>query len=153
MKNTGKRSADYRTLAESQKALPASLQIFRDGAELGLKTGRARLSPLPEGLTWKPPAVEVQRERAIPILRATRDFFKAGTSLLGALAEAGGARIESEYARRALRDVLGEWNLMAWAEHPRRTRHEVFRAIDRALTLCRPSSQRGGWNVSKIKAA
>lgn len=137
MKTTGKRSADYETL--------------EDGSVLGLRHGDGKLVAMPDALTeakrWTPPPVKEQRKAALPVLQKTRSMFKAGMPLLPALAEAGGARIESEYARRALREVTGEWNLMSWADHFRRTRHDVFRALDRAIALCKASVHRGGWRV------
>lgn len=95
--------------------------------------------------------MEEQRARALPVLLKARGLFKSGMSLIGAVAEAGGARIESEYARRALREVLGEPDLMRWSEALKRTRHDVFRAIDRAVALCSKAQHRGGWNVTPIR--
>jgi hypothetical protein len=124
------------------------LENYNPAHVLGLRQGDEKIVSVPEVLRWAPPKVEEQRERALPVLLKARALFKSGLSLVGALAEAGHARIESEYARRALREVLGEPDLMRWSEHNKRTRHEVFRAIDRAVALCSKSQHRGGWRVS-----
>lgn len=118
------------------------------GQILGLRQGDERLVSVPQVLKWEPPPVGEQRARAKPVLLKARALFKAGASLIDSIIAAGGGRIECEYARRALREVTGEPNLMAWSEHFKRTRHDVFRALDRAVALCSKAQHRGGWTVS-----
>lgn len=118
---------------------------------LGLRQGDEKLVSVPEALRWEPPPREVQRERALPVLIKARALFKNGMSLIGAIAEAGGARIEAEYARRALRDVLNEPNLLGWSENKFRRRYEIFKALDRAIARCSKTKHRGGWNVTSIR--
>jgi hypothetical protein len=116
-----------------------------------LRRGDEKIVSVPEVLKWQPPPVEEQRARAKPVLLKARALFKDGASLVDSIIEAGGGRIECEYARRAIREVTGEPNLMAWSEHFRRTRHEVFKAFDRAVALCSKAQHRGGWNVTPIR--
>jgi hypothetical protein len=82
------------------------------------------------------------------VLLKARRLFKGGELLTAAISQAGDGGIECEYARRVLREVLGEWNLLEWSDRRRRTNHEVFRAIDRAVAVCSKAKHAGGWHVS-----
>jgi hypothetical protein len=105
-------------------------------------------TPAPAELRFAPAPVEEQRRLALPVLVKARELIKQGEPLVFALAGAGDGRIVSEYARRAVRTVLKEPNLLGWQEHPGRTNHDVLRAVDRAIALCKRKGHAGGWLVS-----
>lgn len=115
---------------------------------LGLPAVGENKTPAPPEIRFAPASVDEQRRLAIPVLIAARAMVKEGEPLVLALAAAGDGRIVSEYARRAVRTVLKEPNLLGWQEHPGRTNHDVLRALDRAIALCRRKGHAGGWLVS-----
>jgi hypothetical protein len=133
---------------------------------LGLPRGAARATPIPDALVgWVRPSEAEQARRAVPVLEAARKLIIADGwcqgalrdergrwSLYGAIAEAGGGRIESEYARRQLRDVLALDNLPGWNDAPHRLRSEVTGALLRAIRHARRVggvNRRGGWAVAR----
>ncbi len=90
-----------------------------------------------------------QLHRALPVLEAARRDVVAGDDPLNAIAQAGRSGIECEYARRALRLVLFEWNLLSWQESKGLRKSDKTRAFDRAIRLCRRvKGRKGGWRVS-----
>lgn len=86
------------------------------------------------------------------MLRATRKLYRARSGdLIHCINASGNGGIEAEYARRVLRVVLVEWNLMAWAQAKHRKRAEVYRALDAAIA--KAEARRGGWQVTGSRAA
>jgi hypothetical protein len=65
--------------------------------------------------------------------------------LYGAIAT---GRVESEYAREVLREVLCEWDLVAWNDHPARRKADVVAALQHAVARAGRHLPRGGWRVS-----
>lgn len=100
-------------------------------------------------MTFLPQSQEQQRRRALPILVAARQEIIDGVLPLRAIAEAGEAGIECEFARRILRKVLFEANLMTWQSSHSTRQSDRTRAIDRAIRFARGAfGHRGGWAVS-----
>ena len=122
-------------------------------------------------LVWAPPPKEEQDRLAAPVLRAALALVRSGWcrsasavdasgreclypkqrpvawSLYGAVAEHGG--IEAEYARRVLRRLLFDHDLVAWNNFPTRKRGEVLALLERAVKVASGRAQhKGGWSVS-----
>lgn len=135
-------------MAKQSKNAPAAVVPLSTSNPLGLPAVGTSIVPPPEEIRFAPPSVDEQRRAAVPVLVAARALVKSGSDMLSAIAEAGRGGIVCEYARRAVRTVLKEWNLLAWQEHPARKRADVFQAIDRALVLCQRKDHRGGWFVA-----
>lgn len=136
-------------MAKRRTQHPIIREASTEGANLlGLPPVGENKTPAPTEIRFTPPPVEEQRRLALPVLIKARELVKAGEPLVFALAAAGGARIVSEYGRRAVRTVLKEPNLLGWQEHPGRTNHDVLRALDRAIALCRRKGHAGGWFVT-----
>jgi hypothetical protein len=100
---------------------------------------------------------EARRQAALPVLLGALADVEAGwcqgavedgtgrLSLYGALAT---GRIESEYAREVVREVLKEWDLRAWNDHPARRKADVVQALRRAVARAGLHLRRGGWTVA-----
>lgn len=134
---------------------------------LGLRTGAARATPMPEALVVPRFRRLTEQERAreaSPVLLEARRLIIADGwcqgalrdargrwSLYGAIAEAGEGRIQAEYAREVLRDTLRRQDLPAWNDAPERLRSEVTEALARAERRARRVgglNRRGGWAVA-----
>jgi len=102
--------------------------------------------------TFKAASEAEQARRGAVVLRAARKLYRQRFGNLNdCVSEAGQGGIEGEYARRILRAVLHEWNLLAWSEYRFRKRAEVYRALDAAIR--RAEARRGGWSVTGTRAA
>jgi hypothetical protein len=100
---------------------------------------------------------EERKQAALPVLRCALADVQAGwcqgamddgtgrVSLYGAIAT---GRIESQYAREVLCEVLGEWNLIHWNDHPARRKAEVVQALRRAIARAGLHLRRGGWRCA-----
>jgi hypothetical protein len=88
-----------------------------------------------------------QRARALGVLRAAAVFYRArkGTLAHCVVLGAGDEILDAEYARRVLRGVLWEQDLVGWESHPARRRSEVWRTLNTAIRWC--SRRAGGWRV------
>jgi hypothetical protein len=99
---------------------------------------------------------EERRQAALPVLRGALADVQAGwcqgavedgtgrLSLYGAVQT---GRVETQYAVEVLREVLGEWNLIAWNDNPIRRKAEVVQALRRAIARAGLHLRRGGWTV------
>lgn len=99
---------------------------------------------------------EARKQAALPVLRQARELVRTGWcqgalsdgtgrySLYGAVAT---GTVEAEYAREVLRLVLGEWDIVAWNDHPARRKAEVVAALSRAVARAGLHLRRGGWRV------
>lgn len=127
--------------------IPAALMGAR-----GRRVVRRQVSPFVK-LTG-----EARRQAALPTLRAALAAVRTGwcqgamhdgtgrVSLYGAVATGG---VEAEYAREVLRDVLREWDVVAWNDHPARRKAEVVTALQRAIALAGRHVARGGWRCAR----
>lgn len=152
--------SDNRRSANSAVANATRIRVAR--AALQLTTSRAhgvaeqrsttepRLSQVSQ--PWKLSEAE-QLRAALPVLVAARQQVVAGTPPLEAIAEAGRAGIVAEYARRALRLVVCDQNLLAWQSHPATVQSARTRALDKAIRVARRAfGKRGGWTVTRRSA-
>ena len=99
---------------------------------------------------------EERRQAALPVLRSALEMVREGwcqgamsdgtgrVSLYGAVAT---GTLEAEYAREVLREVLREWDLVAWNDHPSRRKADVVQALLRAVARAGRHLRRGGWTV------
>lgn len=134
---------------------------------LGLRTGAARATPIPAALVggeWRRATPEERARLAVEVLRRARRLIvddgwcqgalrdaRGRWSLYGAVAEAGHGRLEAEYAREVLRDVLRRVDLPGWNDAPERLRSEVTELLARAERRARRIgglTRRGGWSVA-----
>lgn len=100
-----------------------------------------------------------RREKALRVLLDARELLRrdgwlrgstagvGGWSLTAALMQSGDM-VAAEWARWVLRGVLFEADLPAWADHPARERRDIFRALQRAIAVCRVGRRAGGWTVA-----
>jgi hypothetical protein len=100
---------------------------------------------------------EARKQAALPVLQGALADVQAGWcqgavgdgtgrySLYGAIQT---GRIETQYAVELLRDVLGEWNLIAWNDHPARRKADVVHVLRRAIARAGLHLRRGGWRVA-----
>jgi hypothetical protein len=67
-------------------------------------------------------------------------------SLVGAIRTAAAGELVGEYALKAVRTVLGEWDLNQWNDNPIRTRRQVVDLLDTCVQRAggKPP-RRGGW--------
>lgn len=69
-------------------------------------------------------------------------------SLYGAIKDAS-TGINGEHARRIIRRLLLEHDLVAWNNHPLRRKGDVLRLLERAVRVAEGRTQhRGGWVVT-----
>lgn len=88
-----------------------------------------------------------QRARARIVLLSAADLYREKRgSLLDCVKLAAANLIDAEYARRVLRGVLWENNLVEWEAHPMRRRSDVWRVLRTAIRWC--SRRAGGWRVT-----
>lgn len=131
--------------------------------ESALKLPRHASVKMPSSLRARGQVVAFQRlqgeerkQAALPVLRSALELVREGwcqgapedgtgrVSLYGALMK---GTIEAEYAREVLREVLREWDLVAWNDHPSRRKADVVRALLRAVARAGRHLRRGGWTV------
>lgn len=88
-----------------------------------------------------------QRARALGVLLAAAVFYRARKGTLSECVAlgAGDEPLDAEYARRVLRGVLWEQDLIGWEAHPTRRRAEVWRVLKTGIRWC--SRRTGGWRV------
>ena len=103
---------------------------------------------------FSPLSPDAQAAAALPVLIAARQLVvHEGEEPLQAIAVASNSGISGEYARRILRGVLYEANLLAWQSNPATLKSDKRRAFDRAIVAARRlSRRRGGWNTSGGKS-
>jgi hypothetical protein len=90
-----------------------------------------------------------QRARARSVLVSAANLYRERRgSLLDCLKLATDSTLDLEYARRVLRGVLWENNLVEWETHPMRRRADVWRALRLAIRWC--SRRAGGWRVGGV---
>lgn len=104
---------------------------------------------MPDDLAPFHRASSAERDRRVRrVLRqAWRVYAEGELSLVQSVRRATENMAESEFALRKMRRVLFEINLVAWEEHPNRTRADVHALFRKAIS--RGAPHRGGWRVSR----
>lgn len=70
-------------------------------------------------------------------------------SLIGALSHAAKGELVGEHAKKLLRRIAGDVNLVAWNDHPLRELGEVVHLVDRGIAMVGGRiPRRGGWRIS-----
>lgn len=95
----------------------------------------------------KASASEKQRRVRDVLQWAHSIYRRGGASMVEAVSEAAAGSATGYYALVELRRVLLELNLVAWEQHPHRTRADVHRAFKKAIGRLTP--HRGGWRVTR----
>lgn len=147
--NQRKSNSDVAVVQEA-RTVSGSLQLATKQARNVAKAGGPSIAPA-AAVVFRTLTQAEQFRLALPVLVAARHSVLAGELPLEAIAAAGNARIECEYARRALRAALWEGNLLSWQTSAALRQSDKTRALDRAIRLCRRvDAKRGGWKVSAI---
>lgn len=93
-------------------------------------------------------SADEKRRRIRDVLQWGHSIYRrGGASMVEAVSEAAAGSATGYYALVELRRVLLELNLVAWEQHPHRTRADVHRAFKKAIGRLTP--HRGGWRVSR----